>query len=149
MISKIIEFFSTEKIKTKIQTNKLTEGQLFLYFYAILVYDAIGFTQGWLSIAGKPVTYSTVAIIWGNLLITVVGLIVLFISNGGYRGKQFLTKYFSFSFTVGIKYAVIFLILGLLPIDSQLYNLSVFFVLNIMMIANIAYRIYQCSDKVM
>jgi len=34
----------------------------------------------------------------------VIGLVLLFLANGGSRGNNFLTKYFTFSFTVGIKY---------------------------------------------
>jgi hypothetical protein len=106
MRSRIIDFFSSKNVKNKIVRGSLSEGQLFLYFYLILIYDALGFTQQWLYITGKHPTISDLIIMWSYLLITAIGLLILFVANGGHKGKNFLAKYFAFSFTVGIKYAV-------------------------------------------
>ena len=144
----IINFFSTRSVRDKILKNSLSEGQLFIYFYMVLMYDAIGFTQQWLAIAGKEPQFTDWINIWGNLLITATGLIIVFYANGGPKGHQFLTKYFSFSVTVGIKYAIAYIIFGILPIllpilNIPIFDAGVFIVLNSLMIANIAYRIHS------
>jgi hypothetical protein len=148
MIRGIINFFSTRLVHDKILKNSLSEGQLFIYFYMVLIYDAIGFTQQWLAIAGKEPQFTDWVNIWGNLLVTAIGLVIVFYANGGSKGHQFLTKYFSFSVTVGIKYAIAFIILGMLPmlfpfLNMPIFDVGIFVTLNTLMVANIAYRIYS------
>lgn len=152
MLSRIMHFFSTKDVKNKIDSGTLSEGQLFLYFYLILIYDALGFTQQWLSIAGKQPTTSDTIIIWSYLFITVIGLLILFVANGASKGKNFLAKYFAFSFTVGIKYAIVFVVLGFLPSIISIpnigyYNIFINIFINLVMILNIAFWIYSTKEK--
>lgn len=56
MKSRIISFFSTNFVKERIVAGNLAEGQIFIYFYLILMFDTITFVQQWLSIAGKTPT---------------------------------------------------------------------------------------------
>src|SRR5438105_3375266 len=72
----------------------------------------------------------------------------LYLINGGNNGRDFLEKYFCFSFTVGIKYYFAFIILGSLPnyfsvLSSSYYEIPVNVILNVIMVANIDLRIYQ------
>lgn len=142
LLGTISSFLDTNAVKSKIKQNALTQGRVFLYFYLVIIYDAIVYMQGFLSIAGREPTHMDLATIYVNFFITVIGLIILFVSNGGANGTNFLTKYFAFSITVGFKYAILCFFLELL-INNQAYGFFVVFILNIMMISNIAYRIYQ------
>lgn len=54
MVSSFLEFFSTKAVKQKIQTDKLSQAQLFIYFYIIILFDCIGSTQQSLSLIGRP-----------------------------------------------------------------------------------------------
>lgn len=148
IISKIINFFSTKSVKDKIINGTLSEQRLFIYFYLIFIIDAIGFTQQCLSVAGKKLTSVDLVNIWGYLIITVLGLIILYFANGGSKGQNFLSKYFPFSFTVGYKYGIAFIILGVLPnylplLSFPVYEIFVFICTNLLMVANIALRIYS------
>ncbi len=142
MYSKIINFFSTKSVKEKIANGTLSEAQIFIYFYLILMFDTISFVQQWLAIAGKQPTLLDWVNIWGLLIINAIGYIVLFLANGGAKGHHFLKKFFSFSFTVGYKYAIIFFICTAL-LTSQTLVIAVVIILNTLMVANIGLRIYQ------
>src|SRR4029078_9137532 len=106
MSSKIINFFSTKSVKEKIITNTLSEGQLFLYFYLILMFDTVAMTQQCLSVIGKEPTTVELVNIWGFLIINAIGYLIVFLANGGIEGKNFISKCFAFSLTVGFKYFV-------------------------------------------
>lgn len=109
-------FFSTKAIKQKIQAGQLSQAQLFIYFYLITLFDFIGSAQQSLSLIGKLPTVIDYLNIWENVAIATPGLILFYLASGGNKGRDFLKKYFCFSFTVGIKYYLIFIVLlGLLP----------------------------------
>lgn len=147
---KILSFFSTNSVKKKIATGKLSEWELFIYFYLILMFDTITFVQQWLAIAGKTPTSVDLVNIWGLLIINATGFIIVFIANGGTKGKNFLNKYFSLSFTVGFKYCIAIILLQTIPALfftlTSAYEILIFIVCNLMMVTNIALRIYQTRD---
>ena len=148
MRSSFFEFFSTRAVKQKIQTDKLSQLQLFVYFYLITLFDFLGSTQQSLSVIGRSPTTTDYLNIWENPAIAVIGLVLLYIANGGNKGRDFLTKYFCLSFTVGIKYYLVFIILELLPnyfslFDTNYYEIPVNIIVNTIMVANIGLRIYQ------
>lgn len=142
MYSKITNFFSTKSVKEKITNGTLSEMQIFIYFYLILMFDTVSFVQQWLAIAGKQPTLLDWVNIWGLLIINAIGFIVLFLANGGSKGHHFLKKFFSFSFTVGYKYAILFFICTAL-LTSQTLGIAAIVILNTLMVANIGLRIYQ------
>lgn len=142
MNSILFSFFSTKSVKEKIANRTLSEMQLFIYFYLILMFDTVTFVQQWLAIAGKQPTLLDWVNVWGLLIINTFGLIILFLMNGGSKGQDFLKKYFSFSFTIGLKYCILFFICSAL-FTSQIHGIAAFIILNILMIANISFRIYQ------
>lgn len=148
MISKILNFFSTKSVQDKILKGTLSEGQLFIYFYLILMIDTIDFVQQCLSVANKNVMPVDLVHIWGLLIINGIGYIILFVANGGTKGKNFLSKFFSISFTVGFKYGIAFIILSSLPnflsaLVIPRYDIGIFIIVNILMVANMAFRIYE------
>ena len=142
MSNKIIRFFSTKSVKDKIANGTLSEKQSFIYFYLILMFDTISSVQQCIAIAGKQPTLLDWVNIWGLLVINAVGLIILFLANGGSNGRDFLKKYFSLSFTVGYKYAIIFYICTAL-LTSQAQGIAAIIILNVLMVTNIGFRIYQ------
>lgn len=147
MYAKIVNFFSTKSVSQKIVNNTLSESQLFLYFYCIMAFDALNFVQGCLSMAGEKLTISNLIFIWGYFAFTALGLIALFILNGGFKGKNFISKFFAFSFTVGFKYEIVEEILNRLSEIPMLkiphYALISCLTLNLLMVVNIGYRIYE------
>ncbi|STX52104.1 Uncharacterised protein [Legionella busanensis] len=148
MILKIRNFFSTESIKEKILSGSLSESQLFVYFYLIVMYDALGLTQRCLSMIGRQATPVDLVNIWGYFIITGVGLLILFIANGASKGRNFVSKFFAFSFTVGYKYGIVLTLLDTLSIvgssaANQILKITIYLIINLLMVANIAFRIYQ------
>lgn len=145
---RLIDFFSTKSTSTKLRMNTLPEWQIFLYFYVIMVFDALNFTLGWINSADEKLTTSNLIFIWGYFLFTAIGLLVLFTSNGGFKGRNFVIKFFSFSVTVGFKYVIISEIVARLPKFIPLliiphYGLVTWWIINIVMLLNIAYRIRE------
>ena len=144
----VINFFSTQSVGEKLAKGGLSDSQLFLYFYFIMMYDAFGLTQQCLAMIGKQPSVIDLVNIWGYLIITGIGLLILFFINGGMKGKNFLSKFFSFSFTVGFKYGVAFIMLDALsklisPTFVQAYEIIIYFFINILMVIHIAFRIYE------
>ena len=148
MFSKLLNFFSTQAGKEKIQAGKLSQTELFIYFYLILLFDYLGSTQQALNMIGKTPRILDYLNIWTNPVLGIIGLILLFLANGGSKGHDFLSKYFTFSFTVGIKYYILYIFLEYLPTDfpaltSNYYEIPITVLINVIMLANIGLRIYQ------
>lgn len=148
MRSKILDFFSTQAGKDKIQTGRLSQTELFIYFYLVMLFDYFGLTQETLDMIGKTPKFIDYLNIWQFRMVGVIGLILLYFANGGSKGNNFLSKFFTFSFTVGIKYYCLYIVLGYLPtyfpaLASNYYEIPVNILIDILMVANIGLRIYQ------
>lgn len=109
MMKTIIDFFSTKSVKENIIKGTLSNSRLFIYFYLIIMFDAVWFTQQSLAVIGKQATLSNMVNIWGYLIITSIGMLILFFTNGGTKDNNFLTKFFAFSFTVGLSMGLLLL----------------------------------------
>ena len=147
MYSKILSFFSTQAGKEKIQNGCLSQTELFIYFYLIMLFDYFGLTQQTLDLITRAPAHIDYLNIWLFRLLGVFGLILFYLANGGSRGNNFLTKFFTFSFTVGIKYYFLDIILESLPsyfpvLDSNYYLIPLNILINIIMAINIP-GIYQ------
>lgn len=144
MFSRLKDFLSTKVVKKKILNNQLSEGQLFAYFYLTLLFDTGSFTLQSLSVAGKQMTMLDAVNIYGLFIVNAVGFLILFMMNGAANGKDFLKKYFPLSFTIGLKYFIVFLLLSIAPQFSQpVFAMALFVIINVAMVANIGYRIYE------
>ena len=148
MQSRLLSFFSTRAGKKKIQTGTLSQTELFIYFYLITMFDFFGLTQETLDMIGKIPSFIDYLNIWQFRIIGVIGAILLFLANGGSKGHDFLSKYFTFSFTVGIKYYFLYIILQNLPsyfpaLATNYYEIPVNILIDVVMLANIGLRIYQ------
>lgn len=148
MHSKILSFFSTQAGKEKIQTGRLSQTELFIYFYLIMLFDYFGLTQQTLDIIARPPVFIDYLNIWLFRILGVIGLILFYLANGGSKGNDFLSKFFTFSFTVGIKYYFCDIVLENLPnyfpaLTSNYYLIPLNILINIIMATNIGLRIYQ------
>jgi hypothetical protein len=148
MHSKILSFFSTQAGKEKIQTGRLSQTELFIYFYLIMLFDYFGLTQQTLDMIVRTPTSIDYLNIWLFRIVGVIGLILFYLANGGNKGNNFLSKFFTFSFTVGIKYYCVDIVLEYLPnyfpeLASNYYLIPLNILINIIMATNIGLRIYQ------
>ncbi len=148
MHSKILSFFSTCAGKEKIQTGRLSQTELFIYFYLIMLFDYFGLTQQTLDMMTRLPTSIDYLNIWLFRILGVIGLILFYLANGGSKGNDFLSKFFTFSFTVGIKYYLLDIVLEYLPnyfpvLASNYYLIPLNISMNIIMATNIGLRIYQ------
>ncbi len=107
--------WSTTFVLDLLRQERLSEAASFCYFLAIMAFDWLQFTV----IATTPtprISSWSVANSWTTFLITICGLVYLYIKNGGSSGHQFLRRYFPLSVTVGLKFVVLmYLVLMLLP----------------------------------
>jgi hypothetical protein len=164
MIAKIREFFSTRIVTEKLIAGSLPEGHLFLYFYIVMVFDWLQFTLLYLQVADRmasteqPIVFSDHLWIWSLFFITILGILICFIVNGGMKGKNFLPKFFSYSVTVGFKYGIAGLVIDNLPtlipaLKLPFYELFSIYALNIAMVSHFAYRISltrkSTSDRIL
>lgn len=148
MSSKILSFFSTQAGKEKIQTGRLSQTEIFIYFYLIMLFDYFGLTQQTLDMIVRTPTSIDYLNIWLFRILGMIGLILFYLANGGSKGNNFLSKFFTFSFTVGIKYYFVDIVLEYLPnffpvLASNYYLIPLTILINIIMATNIGLRIYQ------
>lgn len=102
--------WSSRFVREQLRANALSEAATFAYFFTITTFDWLQFTL----IATAPSTeigiWSVVSL-WATFVITVAGVIYLYVQNGGSAGKQFLYRYFPLSVTVGWKFVVAIVVL--------------------------------------
>jgi hypothetical protein len=107
----MITIWNTARLKEKLIDKSLSEGQAFIYFFAILLFDYSQFTFDYLGLNGQEPNIWVKTNIIGALALTFFGVLYVFWCNGGTKGEQFFHRYFSLSVVVGIKFVI--LILGL------------------------------------
>jgi hypothetical protein len=100
------DLWDTRHVKSELAIGAMPEAKLFLYFLAITTFDWLQLTA--FRIWPNPVPLSLPAEFdaWFGLGITVVGVIFLFLCNGGGQGKDFLYRYFPLAVVVGWKFVV-------------------------------------------
>jgi hypothetical protein len=108
--------WSTRFVLGLLRAGRMSESASFSYFLAIMTFDWFQFTV----IATTPtssVSLSSSASSWATFVVTVLGLLYLYIKNGGGAGRQFLQRYFSLSVTVGWKFVLaVTVLLWLIPL---------------------------------
>lgn len=97
--------WSTRFVREQLGANRLSDGAIFGYFLTIMTFDWLQFTL----IATTPsahISQWSYVSSWTTFAITVLGLVYLFYKNHGSHGKEFLSRYFPLSVTVGWKFVV-------------------------------------------
>ncbi len=100
------DFWDTRHLTSELGARAMPEWQVFLYFLTITTFDWLQFTAFRLRPDAEPLSPSSQFAAWFGLAITVIGLVFLFLSNGGARGKDFLYRYFPIAVVVGWKFVV-------------------------------------------
>lgn len=97
--------WSTRFVWERLRAGTLSEAAIFGYFLAIMAFDWLQFTI----IATTPhpnVSLWSAVNSWATFVITVAGLIYVYMRNGGTKGERFLHHYFPLSVMVGWKFVV-------------------------------------------
>ena len=111
-------FWKIEALKTDIRGGTLTEKQKFIYaFIYLFSCEALINVAGFTPLEGLNMWDGVYSV--SSLIIMTVGTLLAFKANGGVFGTDFLGKYFSISFVVAIRFAVI-----LIPIMAGVFSYS-------------------------
>lgn len=149
--------WNTKNLKYKLDANELPEWQAFVYFLLVIVYDHVAFTFSYLSLDGQSLSYNGKVNIVSALVMTVFGLLYVYFKNGGVKGEQFFQRYFSLSVVVGIKFAILIVVIPQIVdsvSDGKVYEVlpwfgsAVFISLNIMMFWFIGSHVKSLANKV-
>jgi hypothetical protein len=92
-------------VREQLHANALSEGATFAYFLVIMAFDWLQLTLI-ATVSRADASIWSVVSSWATFVITVAGLIYLFIRNGGPTGREFLHRYFPLSVTVGWKFVM-------------------------------------------
>lgn len=105
--------WNTPFVREQLRAGGLSEAAAFRYFLAIMVFD-------WLQLTAIATTPTPIISPWSltgswiTFVITVAGLMYLYVRNDGRKGTQFLHRYFPLSVTVGWKFiAAMFVVMWL------------------------------------
>jgi len=103
-------------VREQLRANALSEAATFAYFLTITAFDWLQFTL----ITTTPHTdvgLRTTVNAWATFVMTIAGVIYLYVRNGGPTGRQFLYRYFPLSVTVGWKFVIaIFIVMWLIDL---------------------------------
>ena len=133
-------FWNIRQLKTELQKKSLSESESFKYLFVTIATYSIAFIPSYEKNIWDIYSATTTAII------TTIGLYYAYRCNKGKNGSNFLQKYLSLSWVVGIRW----LVFVLLPLFIALFIAIVLFVPYAseqttaidMSIINIAYLIY-------
>lgn len=100
------DLWDTKHVKSELAAHAISEGGVFLYFFAIMGFDWLQFTAIRLSAVSGVIADWARVDAWSTFCLTVIGLVFLFMCNGGTHGKDFLYRYFPLSFVVGWKFVM-------------------------------------------
>jgi len=104
------DLWDTRHVKSDLAARVMPEGKVFLYFLAITTFDWLQFTAFRIRPGSAQLSSATLFEAWFGFGITVAGVVFLFLSNGGARGRDFLYRYFPLSVVVGWKFVVALMI---------------------------------------
>ncbi|MDH5740864.1 MAG: hypothetical protein OEY77_11125 [Nitrospira sp.] len=95
--------WSTGFVRDRLRTGRLSEAASFGYFLVIMTFDWLQFTV--IAITPTPrISPWSSAGSWATFAVTVLGLLYLYLKNGGGAGQHFLRRYFPLAVTVGWKF---------------------------------------------
>jgi hypothetical protein len=104
------DLWDTRHVKSELATGAMPEAKVFLYFLAITTFDWLQLTAFRLRSNPEPLSLPEEFDAWFGIGITVVGVVFLFLCNGGSRGTDFLYRYFPLAVVVGWKFVLAMLV---------------------------------------
>jgi len=152
----MLTLWNTKKLRDKLESRELPEWQVFVYFFITVVYDHTAFTVAYLGLDGQQLSFYGTINIGSALVITFIGVLYVFFQNGGKAGEQFFQRYFSLSVVVGIKFAILILVIpeiiniisnGIAYNMFPWFNSALFITLNIMMFLIIGHHVNLLAKR--
>ncbi|MGF1761507.1 hypothetical protein L4D76_27100 [Photobacterium sagamiensis] len=99
-------FWKIENLKKDIRAGEFTEQDRFIYAFIYIVLSIIGMeAMSFLSVE-NPNMWDTIGTV-GNIVIPIVGTFFAYRANGAGDGSDFLGRFFSINFVVGIRFCVL------------------------------------------
>lgn len=99
-------FWKIESLKEDIKANEFTEKDRFIYAFIYVALSANAMEAMTHMPVENPNEWDSVNSI-GNILVPIVGTLFAFKANGAGAGTDFLGRFFSISFVVGIRLLVL------------------------------------------
>ena len=97
-------YWKTDRLAEKLKNNDLTQAEYRSYYIATSVLFSIGY---YLTLLEPQVTlYAVIFEAIGGILVTIIGLNIIFRVNGGNSGNSYLNRVVSLSFPLFIKMVV-------------------------------------------
>ena len=99
-------FWKIEQLKEDIKSNRLSEKDRFIYTFIYIALGAIAMeSMIWMPLENPNTLDSIDSFL--NIIITCLGTYFSYKANGGASGVDFLGRFFSISFVVGIRFVVL------------------------------------------
>ncbi len=148
-------FWNIEKLLKKLSSQKLTQKELFFYFFGFTFLETI-VSNPFLS---EDSYLSSIFewFDWGTfLLCSLISIGVSFISNGGNQGKDFIERYISIQFVMTIRYSVFIIFAAIILLlcgfdfendrTSFIFSIVCYLVITVKEISNFKYLV-SITDK--
>ena len=149
-------FWNIEKLLKQLSSQKLTQKELFFYFFGLTILETI-VSNPFLS---EDSYLSTIFdwFDWGIFLFcSLVSVGVCFISNGGNQGKDFIDRYISIQFVMTIRYSVFIIFAALIVLlcgfdfdnerTSFIFSIIFYVIITFKEISNFKYLV-NISDEI-
>ena len=148
-------FWNIEKLLKKLSSQKLTQKELFFYFFGFTFLETI-VSNPFLS-EDSYVSSIFEWFDWGTfLLCSLISLGICFISNGGNQGNDFIERYISIQFVMTIRYSVFIIFAAIILLlcgfgfendrTSFIFSISFYLVITFKVISNFKY-LANITDK--
>lgn len=85
------DLWDTKQVKSELAAHAISEGKLFLYVFAIMGFDWLQLTAIRLSAVSGVIADWERVDAWSTFCLRAIGLVFLFVCNGGTRGRIFST----------------------------------------------------------
>lgn len=113
-------FWKIDKLKEDIKKNRLLEKERFVYAVIYLTLSAIG-TELMMFMPVENPNFWDVLSSFSIVLIILFGTFYAYKANGGASGADFLGRYFSIAFVVGIRFLLLLIPIILILVFYYLY----------------------------
>lgn len=99
-------FWNIHALRRGLQKKRLPEPEVFSYFLAVLMLEAVIWELGTLLAEGAESDGWDYVGVFGNLALTLAGTVLAYRANGGAAGRQFIERYFPVFWVLTIRFLV-------------------------------------------